>query len=84
MSYLVPYKTPTFSAGSQAVGWTPYAPRAAKWSSPAIKIQGNRAAGRRCSRHAAGWLDRVYFGLEFPDWLEENMGEWVGPLEPPT
>ena len=25
-----------------------------------------------------------YFGLEFPDRLEKNMGEWAGPLEPPT
>lgn len=25
-----------------------------------------------------------YFGLEFPDRLENNMGEWAGPLEPPT
>ena len=24
-----------------------------------------------------------YFGLEFPDRLEKNMGEWAGPLEPP-
>jgi hypothetical protein len=24
-----------------------------------------------------------YFGLELPDRLEKNMGEWAGPLEPP-
>ena len=25
-----------------------------------------------------------YFGLEFPDRLDPHMGEWAGPLEPPT
>ena len=25
-----------------------------------------------------------YFGHECPDRLENNMGEWIGPLEPPT
>ena len=25
-----------------------------------------------------------YFGLEFPDRLDPRMGEWAGPLEPPT
>jgi hypothetical protein len=25
-----------------------------------------------------------YFGLEFPDRLDPCMGEWAGPLEPPT
>ena len=25
-----------------------------------------------------------YFGLELPDRLDPQMGEWAGPLEPPT
>ena len=25
-----------------------------------------------------------YFGLEFPDRLVNNMGEWAGPLVPPN